>query len=350
MPLYSLGSNSSYQLSLRHANDVSTPTLTSLSLPPDEYPVKIAAGSNHTLLSTNKGSLYTTGTNKYGQCLRPPCDVISGFTEVDGKWKDCAATWEGSLTLNENGSVRSFGRIRSHRNLAGKGLDEHQESVGNISNGEEEGLECNSDLDGIKGRVPRMAIAHVEGGVQHFVVFGKDGAFCYGDGRKGQFGVTTNATEPVKIPAEDVIQVTCGKDFTCILSPNNTLAVYTTSTKHNLLSVPNCTDIKSIAASWSTIAILHRSGNITSWGRSDRGQLPPPNLPPIAQLAAGSEHFIALSETNQVYAWGWNEHGNCGLDTLEDVTYVHELVFPEDETPMYVAAGCGTSWIWTRKV
>ena len=146
------------------------------------------------------------------------------------------------------------------------------------------------------------------------------------------------------------MQATCGKDFTCTLSENNEITVYTTSSKHDLQRSPSITNIKSIASSWSTISVLDNSGNITSWGRSDRGQYPPSNLPPISQLAAGSEHFIALSKSNKVYAWGWNEHGNCGVSTFEDVTFLNELTFPDGEIPTYVAAGCGTSWIWTENV
>lgn len=312
MPLYALGSNSSYQLSLTHTNDVSSPTLTTLSLPKDEYPVKIASGANHTLLLTNKGTLYATGANRYGQCLKPQCEVVPGFQPVDGKWKDCSATWEGSIGVHEDGSIQSFGKIRDHKNI-----------VVNKKSGTQ----------------------HVVGGVQHFIIFGESEAIGYGDGRKGQLG--SAGSEPVDIPAHDIVQVTAGKDFTCFLSSDDTLTVYTTSTKHNLSSVPACTNIKRITSSWSTLAILHNSGKITAWGRSDRGQLPPPNLPSISQLAAGSEHFIAISASNMVYTWGWNEHGNCGLESRKDVTSPHTLSLPQDQTPMYVAAGCATSWVWT---
>jgi protein ATS1 len=339
MPLYALGSNSSYQLSLIHANDVSSPSLTTLNLPSDEEPVKIVAGANHTLLLTSKGNLYATGANKYGQCLRPPCDAIVGFVLLDGQWKDCAATWEGSVGVREDGSIWSFGRIKNHTNLAGIKLVEETTTCSNFEDSR------TIYLDGRSG-----GNVHVVGGVQHFIAFGKGWAYGYGDARKGQFGdSTTTGTGPIKLPTSNVLQAACGKDFSCLLSQDNNIAVYTTTTKHNLHSVTLSNDFKSITSSWSTIAILHNSGKITSWGRSDRGQLPPSDLPPILQLAAGSEHFIALSHENKVYTWGWNEHGNCGLSTFEDVTFVHELVFPSDEKPVYVAAGCGTSWIWTER-
>lgn len=333
MPLYALGSNSSYQLSLGHTTDVSTPSLTTLRLLQDEHPIKITAGANHTLLLTNEGRLFTTGANKNGQCLRPFCDVIPGFMLIDGVWKDCAATWEGSIAVYKDGALWSFGSIKNHDNLRG------------IKIGHNTATEVSDGVD-----LRKYKFKHVSGGVQHFIAIGDGGVFGYGEGRKGQLGLGDPilSGKPVKIPLNEVVQAACGKDFSCLLYEKDNIVVYTTSSKHNLLSIPTCTSIKSINASWSTIAILHHSGLITSWGRSDRGQLHPPNLPPISQLAAGSEHFIALSSNNKVYSWGWNEHGNCGLETREDVTFVNELHFPENETPTYVAAGCGTSWVWTE--
>ena len=339
MPLYALGSNSSYQLSLTHTNDVSSPSLTTLNLHSDEHPIKIVAGANHTLLLTNKGNLYATGANKCGQCLRPPCDTVPGFSLVAGRWKDCAATWEGSIGVREDGSIWTFGKIKNHTNLPGAKLVEETTSCGNFEDSRDIHLDGRNEGD-----------VYVVGGVQHFIAFGNGDAYGHGDARKGQFGDSpTTGTHPIKLATSNVLQAACGKDFTCLLSRDGNITVYTTTTKHNLQSIPHSNNIKSITSSWSTIAILHNSGKITSWGRSDRGQFPPSNLPPISQLAAGSEHFVALSHDNNVYTWGWNEHGNCGVSTLEDVTFVHELVFPLDEIPVYVAAGCGTSWIWTER-
>ena len=325
MPLYALGSNSAYQLSLAHTDDVASPSETPLVLPKDTFPAKIVAGSNHTLVLTNKGTLYTTGGNKYGQCLKPECDYVPRLELVADKWLDIAATWEGTIGIKEDGSLWTFGRIRDCENLLGW-----------------EGFE----------------VKHVYGGVQHFVIhscsLSKEELIGFGDGRKGQFGghLGNNIrTDSDYIRFSDPVRsVACGKEFTCLLVENvNPIQVCTNSEKHNIRAVPPLDDVHSVAASWSTIAVLHNSGKITAWGRNDRGQFPPESLPPIKQLAAGSEHFIALSKDDRVYAWGWNEHGNCGKEDRTDVTDVHELVFPDDEIPTYVAAGCGTSWIWTEK-
>ena len=302
MPLSALGSNSSHQLSLGHTNDVSTPTLTTLLLPEDERPTKIVAGGNHTLLLTNRGRLFVTGANHHGQCLIDNLEYIVGFKCVAGTWRDCAAIWEGSILIDGKGNIKVFGRVPEMVELKG---------------------------------------GSVSGGIQHFMVVTDDNRLLgFGNGRKGQLEVESE---------RDVLQVSCGKEFTCVLSKNG-MNVITTSTKHALRSIPPLqNDIKQLTTSWSTISLLHTSGQVTSWGRSDHGQFPPESLPALRSLAAGSEHFLGLSWTNEVFAWGWNEHGNCGVEDLRDVTYLNKLSLPKDEKPTFIAAGCGTSFIWTEK-
>ena len=270
--------------------------------------------------------------------MRPACDVIPGFVKVEGRWSDCAATWEGSIVVDEDGRVWSFGKIKDHENLNGI----RPETL--LATKEMKGKEEASSTDtGVKQW-------KVAAGVQHFIVYDESYALGYGDSKNGQLGPSlTPSPQPTLLPTpHNILQITCGKDFTLILSPTSHLTLHTTSTKHPL-NLPPPSSIQAITSSWSTIGSLNTSGHVTSWGRSDHGQLPPSELPRIQQLSAGSEHFIALSSTtNTVFAWGWNEHGNCGVDTREDVTFLHQLSLPADETPTYVAAGCGTSWIWAE--
>src|SRR5437667_5992982 len=199
MPLYALGSNSCHQLSFRHTNDVWSPCLTTLNLPADESPVKIVGGGNHTLLLTNRGNLYATGANKYGQCIRPACEVIPGFVCVDGRWRDCAATWEGSVAIREDGLVFSFGKTKDHSNMDGVHVEDTTYTA--------DLKESNNRL-----RCDEGMIIHVSGGFQHFIIFGELGALGYGNGRKGQFsGKHVSETITVNITTSDVIQATSGK-------------------------------------------------------------------------------------------------------------------------------------------
>jgi protein ATS1 len=71
-------------------------------------------------------------------------------------------------------------------------------------------------------------------------------------------------------------------------------------------------------------------------------------------IASGSEHVLALFATEddtEVWGWGWNEHGNLGTGTIEDIrlpTIIWPRSFGGDEIlgrAVGIWAGCGTSWI-----
>lgn len=63
---FSYGLNNYGQLGLGHFNNVYTPTLIE-SLNDKNTPLRICCGSNHTMLLTNDGEIYTWGANNAGQ-------------------------------------------------------------------------------------------------------------------------------------------------------------------------------------------------------------------------------------------------------------------------------------------
>ncbi|KAJ5711349.1 hypothetical protein N7488_005505 [Penicillium malachiteum] len=91
---------------------------------------------------------------------------------------------------------------------------------------------------------------------------------------------------------------------------------------------------------------------LIAWGRNDRGQLPPPDLPALDELAVGSEHVLALLRDGSVATFGWGEHGNCGPETdphgnvaglFKSVPLADVLV--DRKRVVGVGAGCATSWL-----
>ncbi|XP_053768363.1 RCC1 domain-containing protein 1 isoform X3 [Desmodus rotundus] len=75
--------------------------------------------------------------------------------------------------------------------------------------------------------------------------------------------------------------------------------------------------------------LLDEAGQVYSWGGGRHGQLghgtlaaePEPRLLealqglPVAEVAAGGWHSVCVSETGDVYTWGWNESGQLALPT-----------------------------------
>ncbi|KAF6767877.1 hypothetical protein AHF37_06759 [Paragonimus kellicotti] len=96
------------------------------------------------------------------------------------------------------------------------------------------------------------------------------------------------------------------------------------------------------ASGWSNALALTDTGVVFTWGRSDLGQLgrphlldchsgssPTPEFDPlpgrvsfgdddgsvtrIVDIRAGSEHSLAIDSEGNLWTWGWNEHGMCGV-------------------------------------
>lgn len=52
---------------------------------------------------------------------------------------------------------------------------------------------------------------------------------------------------------------------------------------------------------------------------------------PIVHVVSGDWHYLALTANGEVYAWGKNDWGQCGLDSmLEDITTPTRVQFPKD--------------------
>ena len=117
------------------------------------------------------------------------------------------------------------------------------------------------------------------------------------------------------------------------------------------------------------------SGHVLSFGLGSRGQLGHGRVDPettpqivealagicIKEIAAGGWHSLALSDTGDVYAWGWNNQGQLGITCLPPeipqafymLPYIVE--FPQECMVDHIACGARHSaavtsnpkWVWT---
>ena len=60
-------------------------------------------------------------------------------------------------------------------------------------------------------------------------------------------------------------------------------------------------------------------------GTSERGKL---NLPNIKQIICGSYHTIALTNSNEIWVWGYNNCGQLGLGHNQDQNSPQKLNLP----------------------
>ncbi|KAI1803107.1 RCC1/BLIP-II [Daldinia bambusicola] len=360
--LFALGSNGSGQLGIGHEEDVSVPKQVEFANEAPKDPiVTIAAGGNHTILVTELGKAYWAGDPSRGACgiVENAKDTkASRFQEITlstseniGPVAHVACTWDASVFVARDDSNKAT-------RVYVCGVPDVGATV--ISSG--------SDLHPtlLKDFPPSgTEIQNLAAGFRHVVAVLDNGqVYGWGNGRKGQLGDLGNATDSkavVRHPHKlsgipfKVAKAVCCQYTTCLISePGDGRILVLGADKWELKSAApaEIPDWKMISASWGGIYILQRSGTLIAWGRNDHGQLPPPGLPKLDRIAAGSEHILAVTEDGDVLSWGWGEHGNCGPQTEKfgDVKGRWNVLaslkhLPEGSQITTIGAGCATSWI-----
>ncbi|KAK8138238.1 RCC1/BLIP-II protein [Apiospora sp. TS-2023a] len=370
--LFALGSNGSGQLGIGHKEDVSVPKPVFFHCePPSDPIVKIAAGGNHTIILAESGRAYWSGDSSKGACGVTTIstadnaqfeDLVLVESETLGPIAHIACTWDSTTCVvrDEQGKARKVYSCgtgeQGQLGLEARGIVEPTL----IPNFPPEGTE----------------VMHLAGGMAHIVAVLDNGeVYGWGNGRKGQLGqavVLDDGAPPAPIinfaPCKignssgldfKVVNAVCGQYTTCLFGESTEGRVLVLGPdKWGLKSKAPSTTPKwnAVDGSWGDVFVLGEDGTLTAWGRDEHGQLPPPNLPKVTRFVAGSEHSVAVTESNEVISWGWGEHGNCGPQTDGPSGVVKGRwnviasggFLPEGSQITAIGAGCATSWIYVH--
>ncbi|KAL2002661.1 hypothetical protein VTN02DRAFT_6271 [Thermoascus thermophilus] len=385
MPLYSFGSNSSGQLGIGHVEDVSLPVrcLFSSSLEDDILKqeggeiTRIAAGGNHTLVLFKSGAVYAAGYNADGRCgvapgptsesrekaeSEPEASSLLRFEKVTfsdargrkvDRFKDVSATWDATFLVSRSADEKD--QEQGEVFVMGSGMR------GELGLGET----CTRASAPVKMPdfpPPGTKVDAIASSVGHTVAVLSNGdVYGWGGARKGQLGESAKDRKivwsPVKIEGIPfrATGAACGREFTIIAGNKERgefrVLVSADSKWRVLADAPAALGSYSlVAASWHGIYVHQSDMSVRAWGRNDRGQLPPPDLPKPNKIAVGSEHVLALLDERTVVAFGWGEHGNCGPETdaqgnVKGRWNVIPLEIPKNSKVVGIGAGCATSWI-----
>lgn len=358
--VYAMGSNGAGQLGIGHKEDVSVPKevlFDSSEISLTQEPPSITAGGNHTLLLSG-GLLYCSGDSSSGACgllpeMSPPNPEFRKVTlhkeapcNPQSKIIFFGATWEASFVVKNDSHGRativySFGT--GNRGELGLG-----ELIFRSPN-----AHLIEDFP-----PPGTEVVDLTASVSHVVAVLSNGdVYGWGNGRKGQLGqphaivYTPRRISPVNFK---VVRAACGHEFTYLASkPEDGRHTVLGTDKWNVMTgaPENVKNWKDVGASWGSIFVLLQSGELTSWGRDDHGQLAPPNLPELSKISVGSEHVLGLTTHDEVLAWGWGEHGNCGPSTTEgDIQGRWKVIasskyLTAGSKILSIGSGCATSWV-----
>ena len=186
-----------------------------------------------------------------------------------------------------------------------------------------------------------------------------------------------------------VMDVSLGQQHSVVIDDEGHIYAGGSNRKSQLASIHSVSAITSLGCTWNGTYLVSQSPlpwTIYSTGSGAKGQLgyhqseqstssvgtrPPSNASVVPRkvtfplqttdtrlvgLACGSEHVLALiedsSHSRSVWGWGWNEHGNLGTGSADDI-WEPVRIWPRSEGASSkqesiggIWAGCGTSWLW----
>ncbi|XP_071543496.1 secretion-regulating guanine nucleotide exchange factor [Panulirus ornatus] len=387
--LYAWGANSHGQLGLGFVSEqVCMPTRVD-DLPDtlSEPSIRIAVGGGgHTFLLTAHGRLFGAGWNTNGQVgVGTQVRAVPGFQLIRGleghQITGAACGWAHSIALSQSGQVWVWGS-NSHGQL---GLPKDEVPFTS--------LPICLDLTNV---------VSVSAGLRHTAAATRDGrAYTWGQGHRGQLGHIDSEGQLVKQQPTPrvvdhiegkVLSVACGQNTTYALTAEGQVLAWGDNKWGQLahdprnvayftcpLTIPHNyfggERVMWLRAGWTHCVVGVTSGAVYVWGRADYGQLGPLEdekedsssdttayevlhkryryIPSCLSLnksirgvACGSEHNLAITgstgEDGLLYTWGWNEHGNCGNGTTNNIHQPTRVLLPGNL--QVIGAGSGHSF------
>lgn len=337
--VYSCGSNGRFQL-----GDGSDEDLNQLKrvFESTVRPVKVVCGGNHTLILLENGDLYAAGDDTFGQCGIDPETIgnneqrVKAFSRVprvdNSPWLDCSAGYEYSIFVNGNQQLFSVGfGLKGELGLG--------EKVGRSTKLTKIDTNFESNIVEVKSCLDHTVIL-----LENHEVYG------WGNGRSGKLGEPAQAKiwKPRLIETGSITHIEVGRDFTALGDTEGKIEILGKD-KFNIASkLPQ--SWKLFKAMWSSLHLIDESNHIISAGNDSHGQLIPVEDVKFSHFDVGSEHGI-ITDGQKVKSWGWGEHGNCGINKIDSVTfnYINDLhQFPDTERIIAIKGGCATTWVVTE--
>jgi len=297
--------------------------------------IAVAGGDFHTIELKSDGTVWSWGSNKYGQLgdgtmIDSPAPIqVSSLTNVT----DIAAGGEHSISLKNDGTVWTWGYNR----------------YGQLGNGTTIDSPVPIQVNGLTD------VTDIATGEDHSIALKNDGTvWTWGYNRYGQLGVETTeecefglmnwycSTTPIQVSGlTDVTAIAAGVFHSIALKSDGTVWTWggnywgqlgdgTTTGSTTPVQISELTDVTDIAAGGRHTVAVKSDGTVWTWGSNEHGQLGDgtttyntttpvqvSGLTDVTDIAAGGRHTIAVKSDGTVWTWGSNEHGQLGVTTTE---------------------------------
>ncbi|KAG2076616.1 RCC1/BLIP-II [Suillus decipiens] len=370
------------------------------TLPPNTLGIlQLATGANHTLalleFSDGRKELWGCGDGRKGQLGPEYTGQLTEFTQISmplyetyaSQGYTCcliAAAWETSYLVFKSPSRPDVVISMGSNDFGALGVGTKQATttpgVVSFDHLTIEGRSINPSQIVVESIVagPRHVVLHVRD-----VLINEHTLIGWGLARHGQLGDTKvmNYDRPHIVPLDislDPVQ-TCslGLQHTVVCHQSGRTTAFGSNKKGQLHGIDAWGRVRQVGCTWNGTYLLRDDDENTllSTGNNAHGQLGRESqveengssvgpveftlshdgkLPSLRSFACGSEHVIAAispsgSSGIEVWGWGWNEHGNLGLDHTDDVPKPIKIWpargYALDGRIAQSWAGNGTSWI-----
>lgn len=314
--------------------------------------VSVSCGASHILGIREDNNIYGAGTGSNGELLgrggntrKIPnsntfgaCSLASG-----GVWKKAIAGNKVSAAIKIDNTLFTAG-IDNASEIAQNNAYQHTNTA--------QGINISSSFS--EGLLPYSAIKMASYGKDFCVFVTEDGAL-YGMGNNSNHNFSPSNTTEFDLPiliddgfAEPWVHVTCGQEFTLILSQGGHLSGigrnsegqlglgnYTSPIdSYTVISKFTSNPVLTVEAGDQFSAVITYQNVIYTTGQNEKGQLGRNNSgdtrntfeelyyggrsgglidnTPI-QIACGSQHMMAMNSLGQLFGAGWNQQNQLGL-------------------------------------
>ena len=276
--MYSWGSNGYRQIDDGPSASYATPKL--VAAPTGKQWASVSAGYGHTLALCTDGTLYTWGTNHYGQLGNGIASTL-GRLQIPAPgsgqmWTQVAAGYNFSLALCSDGSLYAWGN--NDQGQLGDGTTQQR-------------------LTPVRITPPNgHRWTRITAGFWNSAALCSDGLlYMWGANHQGQLGDGTTTQQSASVPIPPPAgtswqQVSTGYQHTIAVCSNGFLYVWGSNYYGEL-------------------------GNGTNISRTTPSPVAPPTGLSWTQVACSSFHSLALASNGQMYSTGYNFSGELGNGT-----------------------------------
>ncbi|XP_066522905.1 secretion-regulating guanine nucleotide exchange factor isoform X2 [Hoplias malabaricus] len=372
--LYTWGANSFGQLGQGHAEDQAEPRCVENEHKRQKIK-SITGGGGHSALITESGELLVCGQNHKGQLgFSHNSDLMTfQLCPLPGNKtvQQVSCGWDFTIILTDDGYVLSCG----------------SNAFGQLG----VSPEINHSAQPLLIKSLSEQVVSVAAGLRHaLAATGSGGVYQWGTGLSAQAKKALNpqpvpahltCKEPFLVPGLDQmtsLKVAAGSAHSACLTVDGDVFLWGSNkygqlcTKKPFLPIPTALDrtllqgerVSAVHSGWTHLIALTETGRVFTWGRASYGQLgrsrPVSDITSLSdasmtalpsevkvlngatQIACGSEHNLAVVG-DQIFSWGWNEHGMCGDGSFFNVEQPQPIPALRDVQPLLIGCGAGHS-------